>query len=339
MELKWPWLAVLLAVAVIALLVLWLRRRAAPRSSMLVAHSARLRQVPRFRRLARRQLAVTGLRTMAALVLTAGAILLASRPIRVEVIEPDRSARDVQLCLDVSPSMDRWNARIADEFGRLAQELSGERIGLTIFNATAVTIFPLTDDYEFIADRLEEAELAFSSEEYEFFVGTLPLRKLGDQLVPDAGSASQIGDGLAGCLERFDDADDADDAADERGRAVVLASDNRPIGPPVFTLPQAVDQALREDVTIYGLGPPNLGDKPESLSGFEAATSATGGTLTRLESEEAVDDVVAGIQQLERARLDQAPQATELDDSRNAFLLAAAGLALLLVASLIGRRS
>ena len=333
MELKWPWLAALLLGAVLVLLVVWLRRPSGPRDSLLVAHSSRLKQLPRYRWLARRQMAVTALRTGGALVLVAGAVLLAARPIRVEVTEPDRSARDVQLCLDVSPSMYDWNLQIVEEFRELVKQLSGERIGLTIFNASAVTVFPLTDDYEFMADRLDEAEDAFRSQDYQYFVGTLPLRRLGDQLVPDPSSASQIGDGLASCLQRFDP------TAEARGRAVVLASDNDPVGPPLFTLEEAVGEALRDNVVVYGIGPPDLAEKPADASGFEDAASATGGTLALLEEETNVDDAVAGIQRLERTRIDQEPRATELDDPANAFALACTGFALLLGASLVGRRS
>ncbi len=333
MELKWPWLAVALAAAVVVLLVLWLRRPKGARDSLLVAHSERLRALPRFRRLARRQMVVTALRTVGALVLVAGAVLLAARPIRVEVIEPDRSARDIQLCLDVSPSMYEWNLQITDEFRELVKQLSGERIGLTMFNASAVTVFPLTDDYEYIEEQLGEAEDAFREQDYQFFVGTLPLTRIGDQLVPKVTSASQIGDGLASCLQRFDR------TANARGRAVVLASDNDPVGKPLFTLREAVGQALRDNVVVYGMGPPDLVEKPQDLAGFEEAASATGGTLALLQEETNVDDAVAGIEQLERARLDQAPKATELDDPENAFAIACAGLALLIGASLVGRRS
>lgn len=333
MELKWPWLALLLVAAVAVLLVLWLRRPSGPRDSVLVAHSDRLRRLPRYRRLTRRQMVLTALRTLGALVLVAGAVLLAARPIRVEVIEPDRSARDIQLCLDVSPSMSEWNRQIAAEFRELVKQLSGERIGLTIFDASAVTTFPLTDDYEYIDEQLAEAEEAFEAGDYKFVVGTLPFTRRFGALVPDTTRVSQIGDGLVSCLQRFDVTGDA------RGRAVVLASDNDPWGPPLFTLTEAVGQALRDNVVVYGMAPPNLVNKPERAAGFEAATAATGGTLSMLEEETTVDEAVAGIQRLERARLEQAPRATELDDPDHAFYLACAGLALLLAASLLGRRA
>lgn len=332
-ELKWPWLAATLGVALVLLLLVWLRAPRIRRDGLLVANLERLRRLPRYRTLARRQLGVTGVRTAGALLLAAGAVLLAARPVEVVVTEPDRSARDIQLCLDVSPSMYEWNRQIIDEFRRIVEGLAGERIGLTMFDASAVTVFPLTDDYEFIAERLDEAEAAFEDGGYEYFVGTLPLVRKGDQLVPRIARASQIGDGLVSCLQRFDD------LADARGRSVVLASDNQPIGEPVFRLDEAVDKALRERVVVYAIGPPDVVDKPEQAEEFEAAAAATGGTLSVLGGEEDAEDVVEGIQRLERARIEQAPKATEVDDPERAFWLAVGGIVLLIAGSLWGRRA
>jgi hypothetical protein len=333
-ELKWPWLAATLAVLVVGLLLLWLRRPRAPRDAVLVAHTDRLKRVPRYRSLTRRQLAVTALRSAAALVLIAGAVLLAARPVEVVVTKPDRSARDIQLCLDVSPSMYEWNRQIIGEFRELVDQLGGERIGLTIFDASSVTVFPLTDDYEFMGERLDEAEAAFEDGGYDYFVGTLPIKRRGDDLVPVVRRASQIGDGLVSCLQRFDDLED-----DERGRAVVLASDNEPAGPPLFDLDEAAGKALRENVVVYGIGPPDLVENPTAADAFDEAAASTGGTLSLLQEDTNVDDVVDGIQQLERARLDKAPTATEVDDPEAAVGLAAAGLTLLVLASFLRRRS
>ena len=330
-ELKWPWLAMLLLVGLVVLLVLWMRRPARPRDALPVAHTERLRRIPRFRQLARRQLYATGLRTVAALVLAAGAVLLVARPVRVEVKEPDRSARDIELCLDVSSSMDRWDRQIIDEFRNLVHDLDGERIGLTIFNATAVTVFPLTDDYEFIGDRLDEAEAAFGSGKYQYFVGTIPLVHVQGFLVPDPTRASQIGDGLASCVQRFDATESA------RGRAIVLASDNAPAGKPLFTLAEAADHAARRHVVVYGMAPPAIEGHPDRSAAFEAATAKTGGSLSVLQQDSDVNDIVDGIQRLERARIPQRPTPTEVDDPEAAFWLACSGLVALIAASLLGR--
>jgi Ca-activated chloride channel homolog len=332
-DLRWPWLAALLGAALVLLLLLWLRRSGTPPGALLVAHTERLRRIARYRSLARRQVVLTGLRTAGALVLVAGAILLAARPVRVEVTDPDRSARDIQLCLDVSGSMFEANKQIIGEFRELVDQLSGERIGLTIFDADAVTVFPLTDDYEYMGDRLDEAAAALEApDDYSYFVGTVPIVRIQGQLLPEPSRTSQIGDGLVSCMQRFDAPDD------DRGRAVVLASDNEPFGPSLFTLEEAVGKALRDGVVVYGIGPADLAGKPARAAELRSSVTATGGTLSLLDEETDVDQVVDGIQRLERARLEQAPRATEIEDPAPALSLASGGLVLLLCASLVGRR-
>ena len=79
-------------------------------------------------------------------------------------------------------------------YARLAEQLEGERIGLTMFDASGVTIFPLTDDSAYIRDQLAHAEQEINEGEV---IGT----RVGDS------GTSLIADGLIGCLERFDHRD------------------------------------------------------------------------------------------------------------------------------------
>lgn len=327
MDLKWPWLPGLLGVLVVVVLLvaaLWSRRRSA---AIPVAHTERLRVLPRYRALGRRQLVLSGVRTVAALLLVTGAILLASRPVKVVITEPDRTARDIELCLDVSGSMDKWNRQVVDGFRQIVAELAGERMGLTIFSGAAVTVFPITDDYEFIRDRLDEAEKAFRTRDFDYVTGAE---------TPDA-RASQVGDGLVSCVQRFDRG--GQPGQEDRGRAVVLATDNDPVGRSIFSLEEAAEESIRKGVTVYGIGTPDLIEAPDRLSSFKSATESTGGALALLGEETSVEEVVAGIQRLDRARIAQAPRGTEVDDPDAALLLCLVGVAALLAAALIGRRS
>lgn len=322
MDFKWPWLVVVAGGLVLVLLVVWSLRPRRAAKGLLVAHSARLRALPRYRALGRQQLGVALVSAVGALLLVVGAILLAARPIRVELTEPDRTARDIELCLDVSRSMDKWNRQIVEGFRKIVTELGGDRMGLTLFSGAAVTVFPLTDDYELIRDRLDEADRAFRKEKFAYFVGAETVER----------RASQVGDGLVSCLQRFDP------DADARGRAVVIATDNDPLGEPVFTLKEAAEQAVRDQVVVYGIAPPDLARSPGRARQFESATESTGGSLSLLQEDTNVDGVVAGIERLDRARLERPPQGTELDDPADAFWLACLGLLLLMLGTLVRLR-
>ncbi|MFA6299667.1 MAG: VWA domain-containing protein, partial [Nocardioides sp.] len=246
--------------------------------------------------------------------------LLAARPAREVVVEPDRNGRDIMLCLDVSASMDPWNRQVVASFGQLLDELNGERIGLTIFSGLSVSVFPLTDDYDYVRSKLDEAEGAFSGGNLSFFTGT----------EADAERASQAGDGLMSCLQRFDV------TREDRGRAIVLATDNDPLGTGLFVLPEAAAEAARDDVVVYAIGTPNMtSDRATELAD---AAAATGGEMSVVEDEGSVDGLVRGIQQIERDRLRPIPTGVQVDEPLVPFGVAVAGLVVLLGGALLGRR-
>lgn len=317
MELKWPLLGLGLVALVAVLLVLWSRQWRRPRQSddaVLVSHTELLLQLPRYRTLVRNRMLATAWRTVAVLVLIAGTILIASRPQTVEVSAPQESSRDIMLCLDASASMSDENVEVVHEVQAIVDGLEGERIGLTLFSGAAVTVFPLTDDYAFVEDQLDQAEEAFAENDYDYVVGT----QLDDE------SASQMGDGLVSCVQRFDRPDQ------ERGRAIILASDNDPQGPGIYTLPEAADYAVEKDVIVYGIGSPDLDYIEDKRAEFDDAVSTTGGTFSLL-GETSADEVVEDIDTLERKRLEGSPRRTERDTPEVGVVIAAAGAGLLLV--------
>lgn len=319
-DLRWPWLALGLVIVVLVLMAIWGHRPRPKDHALLVAHADRFRTLPRFRTLARREQATAALATLGAIAVVAGTVLLAARPTRPVVIEPDRNGRDIMLCLDVSASMDPWNRQVVESFGQLLDELNGERIGLTIFSGLSVSVFPLTDDYDYVRSKLDEAEKAFSGGNLSFFTGS----------EADAERASQAGDGLMSCLQRFDV------GGDDRGRAIVLATDNDPLGTGLFVLPEAAAEAARDDVVVYVIGTPDM--TPDRATELADAAAATGGEMSVVEDEGGVDGLVRGIQQIERDRLRPIPTGIQVDEPAVPFGVTVAGFVVLLGGALLGRR-
>ena len=60
------------------------------------------------------------------------------------------------LCLDVSGSTLPYDREVIDTYRTLVDNFKGERIGLSIFNSTSRTVFPLTDDYELVSEQLDK---------------------------------------------------------------------------------------------------------------------------------------------------------------------------------------
>jgi len=320
---RWPWLAVALGLLVVVLLVLWLRpwRRAPRTGAAYIAHAARLRDLPRYRALVRRQVVLGACLTLAALVACSGAVVLAGRlQQRQSVIQEDRT-RDIVLCLDASGSMAQVDAQVLEEFRAIIAGLRGERVGLTIWSGAAITVFPLTDDYEYVVEQLSAAQQAFASgdvysDDYAIFTAGTVL---------DWDVQSQMGDGLASCVQRFDRRDE------ERSRAIVLASDNEPIGTGIFSVPDAAAYALEQKVVVHGIAAPKTAERPAAVDQFEAAVTSTGGTFSLLGADGSTRTVIEAIADLEAKPIRRPPLVQVLDRPGLGTGLVATGLAGLLL--------
>ncbi len=315
---RWPWLAVALAVLVVTLLVLWLRTWRRPRAgdAAWVAHAARLRTLPRYRTLVRRQVVFGTCLTLAALVACSGAVILAGRMQERQTKAQEDRTRDIMLCLDASGSMAEVDAEVLREFRAIVDGLSGERVGLTIWSGVAITVFPLTDDYDFVVEQLGEAESAFASgdvysDEYAVYTAGTVL---------DWDVQSQLGDGLASCVQRFDKRDE------QRGRAIVLASDNEPIGSGIYSVPDAASYAAREDVVVHGIAAPATAERPPAVRQFASAVTSTGGTFALLGEDGSTSAVIEAIADLEATPIERPPLVQVLDKPQLGTVVTGIGL-------------
>ena len=278
-----------------------------------VANADRLTSLPEYQAAVRRYRRWLGVAALAAVTLLTSAAIAAARPVDLATIRPEQHNRDIVLCLDASGSMSGADAAVVDVFSKLAADFDGERIGLTIFDSSAVQVFPLTDDYSYVQEQLKMATDAFNGEPGTsgFLDGTWNGR-----------GSSLIGDGLASCVESFPakdgtprDGTAAQDGA-PRSRSVVLATDNFLSGDPIFTLEQAGALAQERDVRVYALNPGDFdygtaSGQPGAL--LRAAAEATGGAYYPLDSPDAVAGIVRDVQATEAAGIQGAPRAVVTD--------------------------
>jgi hypothetical protein len=271
-----------------------------------VAHADRLTALPEYQaalRRYRRWLALAGIAMVLLLVSTAVA---AARPVAVDTVRPEQHNRDIMLCLDASGSMSSADAAVVEVFAKLARGFDGERIGLTIFDSSAIQVFPLTDDYASAQEQLTNAKDAFDGKPGSsgFLDGTWSGR-----------GSSLIGDGLASCLNSFPGTKDPaarNSQPPQRSRSVVLATDNFLSGKPIMTLDQAAGLAKERSVHVYALNPGDLdygsgADQPGAQ--LRAAAESTGGSYYALDSPDAVAGIVDGIERTETSAIQGAPRA------------------------------
>ncbi len=327
MEVKYPWLVVLLILLVVALLAVWLRSwwGRQPAGASYVAHATRLRALPRYRALVQRRRLLGGFGSLAALVACVGGIVLGGRVQETQVINRDEATRDIVLCLDASGSSAPWNSEVADEYRTIVDELDGDRVGLTVWNNAAISKVPLTDDYGVVREQLSAAKTAF-----EGFDEILPSEQFIDYtagtLVDDGvDRSSLIGDGLVSCVQRFDRLDE------DRGRALVLATDGEQRGEGVFDLQEAADYAADAGVVIHVIANPGESDVDGDTAGLQTAADKTGGTLSELGAGGSAEDVVDRINELETTRIQRPPLVQTLDRPRAGQVLAGIGVGLLVL--------
>ncbi len=307
MELTFWW--VIPPAMILAAMVPWRAFRPDPQANARrrpVANADRLTALPEYQAALRRHRRWLAVAALAAGTLLLSAAAAAARPAQLTTIRPEQRNRDIMLCLDTSGSMSSADSAVVKVFAHLATEFDGERIGLTIFDSSAVQVFPLTDDYEYVQQQLKLAGDAFDGNAGSagFLDGTWNGR-----------GSSLIGDGLASCVNGFPGVDAAD-AGKQRSRSVILATDNYLSGDPIFTLEQAGALAQDRGIRVHALNPGDFDYGPgpgQPGARLRAAAETSGGTYHPLDSPEAVAGIVRNVQETEAAAMQGAPRAVVSD--------------------------
>ena len=259
----WVGAAIVGAGLLLAAVAWWVARpRRTTRGAVPAANLDRIRALPGFHALARAEWDRRRIEVACLLLALAGTALMGSRLIGVGDDSEEMQTRDVVLCLDVSRSMSEVDADVIDTWVSLAETLDEERIGLVVFDAYAVTGFPLTTDHTYVREQL----LAVKA--------TLAEGPVAGTTAPQVGS-SLIGDGLSTCLQHFDDPER------ERSRTVVLGTDNLVSGDSVYTVDEASEQARDADVMVFAITP--RGTETRAVDELRAAVRSTTGDLLLVE--------------------------------------------------------
>lgn len=305
------------------------------KSGVRAANTDRIRNSALYKRLKVRYMVLYALVIAGLAGSLISALVLVARPYKTDEITSDVKKRDIMICLDVSFSLYDLNMEITDYLKDMVKGLEGDRIGISIFNSSSLTYVPLTDDYDYIMDRLDALREYFvMQKEYmeDFDAGkSIPAGKqdrcdeLEDKILCfDYGTrynnekgSSFIGEGLATALYTFPSLEDS-----ERTRDIIFCTDNQlnAIGAEVVNLSTATDYCKKYDVTVYGIYPseemfykPDGKDYNSCLSEFKAATEKTGGECYIRTDSQSVSQIVDNIQKQE-AKLVSTVTTTEVVD-------------------------
>ncbi len=289
-------------------------------------------------------------------------LFLAARPYKTDDVVSGVKKRDIILCLDVSYSLYDLNSEITDYLKGVVAGLEGDRFGINIFNTSSVTYVPLTDDYDYILDRLDELSGYFQlQKEYfeEFFIpfgdaSFVPdeqqdrYRELSDQLdYFEAGTlyqnwyrgSSLIGEGLGTALYSFPYLNSS-----ERTRVIIMSTDNElnALDKEVLNLEEAANYCKKNKVTVFGIFPseekfymPEQYNYSSCLSEFKKAVENTGGKFYVRTPSQTVSEIVQDIQKQEAMMVKVVMTRQTIDLPRIPFIILLICLAVGCMAGLV----
>lgn len=274
-------------------------------SDITIAHLERFTNLTSYSKFLRRYRLLAVLLVVCLAGAVVASFILTLRPASTDVIQPEQKNRDIMLCLDVSGSMVETDQQVMATFSKLAAGFDGQRLGLVVFDSSASTMFPLTDDYDFVKDRLNTLSEDLKSDNYlsDLYSGTY-----------EGEGSSLIGDGLASCVMRFDN------LASNRSRSIILVTDNYVAGAQIVDLKQAGAFAKDKSIRVYGINPDDTDDSwsSDEAKEFRQVVLATDGAYYRLNYETRgdaalVSQIVDAISKQEATRYKGAAQVVQTD--------------------------
>lgn len=305
----------IVAIGVFGLGFLLKRKQNKKEKILLVANTSRFLNTPEYRKAANNYR--FGLIAIIVMLVSSLVLLnvVAAKPVAVSSTSATQYNRDIVLCLDVSGSMLEVDNEIIEKFEELVQNFKGERVGLVVWNSSSHMVFPLTDDYDYIQENLNEVGKFFRyyaninsggsgtgyPEEPKYDIARYTMNGQGGSL---------IGDGLASCGLAFD----KEDLSEQRSKSIILATDNVVNGQPLISLEEATKFVTDEGITLYGIRPTTgyeIGDEAEQMK--KAVEETNGGKYYELTNPASTKEIVDRITSEEATAIQGAPVIVKTD--------------------------
>ncbi len=289
-------------------------------------------------------------------------LFLAARPYRTDDVVSGVKKRDIILNLDVSYSLYDLNTELTEYLKGVVKGLEGDRFGINIFNTSSVTFVPLTDDYDYVVERLDELREYFvlqkeyfenyylkyddfsvlndeQIERYNELTGMLDYFEAGTLYNNWSRGSSLIGEGLGTALYSFPYLGDS-----ERTRVIIMCTDNQlnAFDKEVLNLREAAGYCKKNNVTVFGIFPseekfykPDEMDYSSCLTEFKNAVETTGGKFYVRTDNQPVSEIVQDIQKQEAMLIKVVMTRQAIDLPRIPFIILLICLAFFCTAGLV----
>ena len=208
-------------------------------------------------------------------------------------------------------SFNDLNQEIVKTFKETVKKLEEDRVGIVIFNTSAIVLSPLTDDYDYILK--------------------------GTTIGYDEYGMSLIGDGLASCVNTFANTDrnNKELMSEDRTRIIIFSTDNQLSGYPIFTLKEAAEFAKSKKIKVYGIATSSI--RPIHKQEFQEAMQITNGKLYE-NAKETVSSIIQEITSTNKSILKTEKETIQTDIPQQAFLILIMGFSIYVIFSRMVRK-
>jgi len=342
MELMYPWVIFIGIPVLIFLIFFKFKRNEKYKNGTKIANTQYAKKMPYYQKILLKYKRLVFATKIICIICIFISLVLLARPIKIEKVENKLHSRDIYICIDASTSVNNVTKELVHNFQNLLDGLDGERVGITIFNTTSVVLVPLTDDYDYVKDILDEIDKAIAEQEkqengenYSFYYYNYMFE--GTIIGNDKRGSSLIGDGLASTIYKFPEIDE------ERTRIIILATDNVDSSLPggaVMTLKEATKLAKEKNVNLFAIAPGEGEVENDWITQEEFAKGsadlkqnieAVGGTYYENTSTSKMKDIVSKINKTSKSLIDINKERREIGKPEIPFIMLIVAIALLFI--------
>lgn len=325
MELRYPLLLVVGAILIVIMFFLPNKKKEKFQKGTKIANTNYIKKNPYFqKKIGKYKRMILALKCLSLFSMVI-AIILMSRPNKVDTKNSGEYNRDIVLCMDISSSVYDLDQELVKHYQNTVKSLKGERFAVSIFNTTSVTLVPLTDDYEYVLDVLDKVEkgifvstssldeikqAGFSTSESLWYSNYI-LQGTIDQA--DERGSSIIGDGLASCVYNFSNLEE------ERTRIIIFSTDNEDASKKtITTLDDAAALAKKKGIMVFGIG--TKGIKPKYETEMKSVIEKNGGKYYS-ENASSIESIIDSIEKTSKSLLENKVETKKIDRPEIPFIL------------------
>ena len=158
MEIMYPIVVIICFIIGVAIFFINLNKKAKYTNGKKVANTKYIKETEYYKTKVKRYRIISNTIKILSVICILISSILVARPITVQTKSEEKYNRDILIGMDISTSECEVNLELVKKFKSIINDIEGDRIGIIIFNTAPIVYCPLTDDYDYVRERLDIIE-------------------------------------------------------------------------------------------------------------------------------------------------------------------------------------